>query len=109
MGSVLPLLMVVAFVVAWNAFFYKQSNGRIFSWLWSAFGTTAGSALFLIAGAIGYILNRHDRFVSHTPWAGHIIWSQIGIGVALAAIAAFCWRKGLQKLRHESRASLRHA
>jgi len=109
MGAVIPVFAVAAFVVAWHVFFYKQSGGRIFSWLWSAFGMTAGSALFLIAGAIGYTLDRHDRFVSHTPWAGHIIWSEIGVGLALAVIAAFCWRKGLQRLRQEPRDGLRHA
>jgi membrane protein implicated in regulation of membrane protease activity len=109
MDRVIPILLVAAFVVAWNVFFYKESGGRTWSWLWTAFGTTSGSILHLVAGTIGYTLDRHDRFVAHTPWAGHVIWSQIGIGLALALLAAYCWRKGLQRIRQQPRGSLRHA
>jgi hypothetical protein len=109
MGPVIAVLTVVAFVVAWHFFFYKQSGGRTVSWLWSAFGTTAGSVLYLVAGTIGYTLDRHDRFVAHTAWAGHIIWSEIGVGFALALLAAFFWRKGLQQIRREPPGRLHHA
>jgi hypothetical protein len=109
MERVLPLAMIVAFVVGWQVFFYKQSGGRILSWLWTAFGTTAAAVLYLVAGALGYILDRHDRFVAHSAWAGSVIWSEIGVGLLLALVAAFCWHRGLQKIRRESGANLRHA
>lgn len=109
MGPVIAILAIVAFVGAWEFLFYKQSGGRTLSWLWSAFGTTAASAMYLVAGAIGYTLNRHDRFITHTAWAGHVIWSEIGLGVALALVATFCWHKGLQRLRREPRSGLHHA
>ena len=109
MGPVIAVATVVAMVVAWHFFLYKQSGGRTLSWLWSAFGTTAASVLYLVAGAVGYTLDRHDRFVSHTAWAGHVIWSEIAVGVALALLAAVFWRKGLERIRRESTRSLRHA
>lgn len=109
MERVLPMLTIVAFVAAWHLFFYKQSGGRTWSWLWAAFGTTAAAALYLVAGAIGYILDRHDRFIADSAWAGSVIWSEIGVGLVLALVATFCWRRGLQKIRQEARGSLHHA
>jgi hypothetical protein len=109
MAPVIAVGTVVAFVVAWHFFLYKQSGGRTFSWLWSAFGTTAASVLYLVAGALGYTLDRHDRFVSHTAWAGHVIWSEIALGVVFALLAVLFWRKGLERIRRESPRSLRHA
>jgi hypothetical protein len=109
MDRVIPILTIVAFVAAWHIFFYKQSGGRTWSWLWAAFGTASGSALYLVAGTIGYTLDRHDRFVAHTALAGRVIWSEIGIGLAMAFLAVCFWRKGLQRIRREPKGSLRHA
>ena len=109
MGPVIAILPIVAFVLAWHFFFYKQSRGRTVSWLWTAFGTTAASLLYLVAGTIGYALDPHDRFVTHTAWAGHVIWPEITVGSALALLAAFAWHKGVQRIRLETRRSLYHA
>ena len=109
MARLIPILTIVALIAAWNFYLYKQSGGRTWSWLWMAFGTTSGSVLYLVAGTIGYTLDRHDRFVAHTPWTGRVIWSEIGTGLALALFAAYCWRKGLQRIRQEPGRNLRHA
>jgi hypothetical protein len=95
----LPVLLVLAFVVGWHWFFYRQSGGRTLSPLWIAFSSTAAAALYLIAGAIGYTLDRHDRFVAGTAWAGGVVWSEVGIGFVMALVAAFFWRKGLRSIR----------
>jgi len=105
MGAVIAVLTIVALVVAWHFFLYKQSDGRTLSWLWSAFGVTTASAISLVAGTIGYRLDSHDRFVARSAWAGHILWSEIGVGFAMALIATFLWRKGLQNIRQEARGS----
>ena len=105
MAPVIAVLTIVALVVAWHFFLYKQSGGRTLSWLWSAFGVTAASALYLVAGTIGYRLDSHDRFVAGTAWAGRVIWSEIGFGFAMALIATFLWRKGLQRIRREASAA----
>ena len=63
-----------------------------------AFSMTAASALYLVAGFIGYTLDRHDRFVAHSAWAGGVIWSQVVIGALLALVALYFWRRGLRRL-----------
>lgn len=99
MDRVIPLLMIVALIAAWNVFLYKRSDGRAWSPLWMAFSTTAAAALFLVAGTIGYTLSKHDRIVAHTAWAGGVIWWEIGVGFGAALLAVYFWRKGLQKIR----------
>ena len=64
-----------------------------------AFSMTAASALYLVAGFIGYTLDRHDRFVARTAWAGSVIWSEVAVGTAIALVAVFFWRKGLRAIR----------
>src|SRR5262245_19850757 len=97
MSSVAFALGVLAVIVGWNVFFYKQSGGRIWSPLWMAFGTTAAAALYLVAGTIGYILDRHDRFIAHTAWAGRVIWPEIATGL-LGVVGAYFWRRGLRSI-----------
>ncbi len=94
-----PVLTFVALLAAWNIFLYKRSGGRAWSPLWMAFSTTAAAVLFLVAGTIGYTLSRHDRFVADTAWAGGVIWWEIGVGLGAAILAAYFWRKGLQRIR----------
>jgi hypothetical protein len=99
MDGAIPVLVIIALVVGWNFFIYKQSGGRMWNPLWMAFSATAVAVLHVGAGAIGYTLNRHQRFVAHTPWTGHVIWSEIGIGLLAGLVAVYCWRQGLQRIR----------
>jgi hypothetical protein len=69
-----------------------------------AFSATAGAIIFVVAGLIGYTLNRHDRFVAGTPWADGVIWWQVLVGLALVPLAAFLWRIGLRSLGRAPRA-----
>jgi hypothetical protein len=64
-----------------------------------ALSATAAAVLFLSTGVAGYTLSRHDRFVAGTPWSPTVIWSQVLIGVACVAVAAYYWRVGLRDLR----------
>jgi hypothetical protein len=98
MDRLIPVLAIFALVVGWNAFIYKHSGGRMRP-LWIAFSTTAIAIVLMTAGLIGYTLDRHDRFVAHTAWTGHVIWSQIGVGLLFALAAAFFWRNALPRLR----------
>lgn len=97
MDRVVPLLVVAAIVLGWNAFIYKQSAGRMWNPLWIAFSLTALAALYVVAGAIGYTLDRHDRFVAHTAWTGEVIWSEIAVGSLAGLAALLFWRKGLKE------------
>ncbi len=99
MERAIPVLVIVALVVAWNVLVYKQSGGRMWNPLWLAFSITAVAIVYVVTGVIGYTLDRHDRFVAHTPWAGHVIWSEIVVGVLAGLVAVHFWRKGLQGLR----------
>jgi hypothetical protein len=60
--------------------------------------TTVGVA-FVVSGAAGYTLSRHDRFVAGTPWSPTVIWWQVAIGAALLAGAVWFWRAGLRELQ----------
>jgi hypothetical protein len=102
MDGVIPLLVLAALIVAWNVFVHKQSGGREWSPLWMAFSTTSGAVLFLVAGAIGYTLSRHDRFVAGTGWTGGVVWWEVGVGLLLALVASLFWRKGVQQIRRAS-------
>jgi hypothetical protein len=97
MDLVIPVLTIVAFLAAWHFWLYKRSGG--WNPLWMAFSATAAAVLFLITGVIGYTLSRHERFVAHAPWAGHVIWSQVLIGLLAGLVAVYFWRKGLQRMR----------
>ena len=102
MIGLLFVVGVIVVVLVWNAFIYKQSAGRGWSPLWMAFNSTAVAGLFLIAGLVGYTLDRHDRFVRHTAWTGQVIWSQVGVGLVAAVLAAYFWRQGLRLPAHRS-------
>ena len=67
--------------------------------IFNALSFTAASALFVVSGVCGYTLSRHDRFVAGTPWSTSVIWTQVVVGVALLAPAAWFWRRGLRDLR----------
>ena len=99
MDRVIPILTIVALVAAWHFFVYGQSHGRARSPLWMAFSATATAVVFLLAGTIGYTLNRHDRFVAQTAWTGGVIWWEVGVGLGAALLAVYFWRKGLQRIR----------
>ncbi len=96
MDGVIPLLVIVVLVGGWNLFLSKQSGGRVWSRMWMAFTATSAAILYVVAGAIGYTLSRHERFVAHTSWAGHVIWSEIGIGVVAGLLAIYFWRRALR-------------
>jgi hypothetical protein len=99
MDRVIVVLALVALLAVWNVFLYKRSGGRAWSPLWMAFSATAAAVLFLVAGTIGYTLSRHDRFVAHSAWRDGVIWWEIGVGFGTAFLAAYFWRKGLQRIR----------
>ena len=100
MAGVMVVVIVIAFVVAWNALIYARSGGRGWSPVWMAFNSTAAAALFLLAGFSGYTLSRHDRFLANTAWTGQVLWGQVSIGVVAALAAWFFWRVGLRQPLH---------
>src|SRR6185312_16789275 len=71
---VIPIVVIVAAVALWWWFLQVHSGGRARSPLWMAFSLTAASMLYLVAGFVGYTLDRHDRFVARTAWTGSVIW-----------------------------------
>jgi len=105
MDRILAVAAVVAFVVAWNVFWYRKSSRRLWSPLWMAFSATTMALLFLVSGSIGYSLSRHQRFVGQTQWTGGVIWWQVFVGLSAAAMALFLWRKGLTSVRRHNDAA----
>jgi len=93
MERLIPVLLVVAAVAAWYLFLYKSSNGRLWSPLWMAFSTTASAAVLIVAGLIGYSLDKRAAFFAGTSWSESVIWWQVGVGLALLPLAAYSWNK----------------
>lgn len=69
-----------------------------YSTLGYAFNFTLAAAGSLIAGLIGFHLDR-QRTPSGSRWSEHIIWWQIWMGLALTCVAVWFWRKGLREIR----------
>ena len=102
MAWLLTLVTIIALIAAWALFLDAQSEGRVWTPLWTAFSTTLVAVLFLVTGTVGYAFGKGDRLVSATRWTGEVIWWQIGVGVGSALIAAVLWRKGIKQLRAET-------
>jgi len=93
MEPIVAVLGILTVVGAGVWFQYRLSRGRMWSPLWLAFSATATSILFMVAGAIGYQLDRHARFIApHQPFSG-VIWWEVGVGLAVAVLAAIMWRR----------------
>src|SRR3954452_15261253 len=100
---VIPLLIIAALVIGWNLWTYKHAAGPVRRPLWTAFSASAAAVLYAGAGLIGYTLDRHDRFVAHTAWAGHVIWSEVAIGLLAAGVAVYFWRRAVIASRFQPR------
>ncbi len=97
MDRLVPILLVAGLLAAWWWGLPSVSGGRLWNPLRLAFGTTAAALLFLGAGALGYRLGRHERFVSGA-WSDSVIWWEVAVGLALVPVAAWFWRKGLRSM-----------
>jgi hypothetical protein len=102
MERVIPVLVVLAIGGTWYLFLYKSSNGRLWSPLWMAFGTTASAVVLIVAGVIGYALDRRAAFFAGTPWSDSVIWWQVAVGLALLPLAALSFRKATLQAKHSS-------
>ena len=69
--------------------------GRNTSPMTLAFSVTFVAALHVVSGLIGYRLNRG---YGHR-WSESVVWWQVWVGLAAAALAVYLWRKGLRDLR----------
>lgn len=99
LSSDLFLAAVIVVLIAWSWHFHVWSNSptarRSRSPLWLGFTTTAASALFLIAGIIGFNLSKRSRFFSGTAWTDGVIWWQVAVGLVLVPVAIYLLRRGV--------------
>jgi hypothetical protein len=109
MDEMLPFLFFVVPLVALVWFLHKRFGRRASHPLWPAFNATAGAAIFIVAGTVGYNLNAADAAAAGTPWSSTVIWWELGVGIALLPVARHYWRKGLRSLRLDSPGSVRTA
>jgi hypothetical protein len=96
--SLLPYLVVAAIIAAviaysWQFHFWSP---RSRSPLWLGFSATGMSALFLIAGLVGWDLSKHSRFVTGITRTGDVIWWQIAVGLAILPVAIYLLRRGVR-------------
>jgi hypothetical protein len=82
MEALLPHLFVgavIAVVIMWSWGFHFWSNSptarRSRSPLWLGFTATASSALFLVAGLIGFDLSKRSTFFAGAAWVDGVIWA----------------------------------
>jgi hypothetical protein len=105
METLLPYLFVgpvIVVVMAWWWHFHFLSNSptarRMRSPLWLGFTATSASALFLVAGFIGFSLNRRSRFFTGTAWTDGVIWWQVVVGLVLAPVAIYLLWRGVRDI-----------
>ena len=67
------------------------------------FSVAAFGLWFTVAGAIGWDLRHAHGFVPGRPWVDPPIWWQLGLGIALLAVAVFLARKVPYTPRRHSR------
>jgi hypothetical protein len=97
MGPVTAALTLVALVGAGLWFQHRLAKGREWSPLWLAFSSTFAAALCLISGSMGFRLDRRASFLAGSRWSDTVVWSEIAIGVAFAALAVFYWRRAIRE------------
>lgn len=102
MAWLVTLITIVALIAAWAVFLDAQSQGRVWTPLWTAFSTTLVAVLFLVSGTVGYAFGKSQHLLASTRWTGEVIWWQVGVGLGSALIAAVLWRKGIRQLRAEA-------
>ena len=95
-GSVMPFLIVVAGLAAFQWWINRVRGPRRQSPLWYAFTTTAVAAVFVISGSIGYKLQKGLPVFSDARWSDDVIWSQVGVGLAFVPVALFFWRRAIR-------------
>ena len=110
MDPLLASLFVGAVIVVliawwWRFHFWSNTPGarRSQSPLWLGFSTTAASALFLVAGIIGFELDKHRRFVTGTAWTNGVIWWEVVVGLVLAPLAIYFLRRGVSDIERSLR------
>ena len=99
LAPVITVVAIVAFLVGTQWMVYRLTNGRTWSAQWMAFSFTAGGALFLITGVIGYKLDKYTRFLDPKGWQDGVVWLQVAIGGAMLAVATVCWVIALRSYR----------
>ena len=94
---------VIVVLIGWSWLFHFWSNSpsarRSRSPLWLGFTATAGSALFLIAGIIGFDLSKRSRFFTGTAWTEGVIWRQVVVGLVLVPVAIYLLRRGVRDIK----------
>jgi hypothetical protein len=95
-GSALPFVIVVASLAAFQWWINRVRGPRAQSPLWYAFTTTAAAAVFLLSGLIGFGLQKGPPLFSDARWVDAVIWPQVWVGLACAAVAVVCWRRAIR-------------
>jgi hypothetical protein len=70
----------------------------------AGFTTCFAATLLVVAGLIGFNLDRHSSFVHGGPWSDDVIWWEVLTGLVLAPIAILLLRRGMRDLHEEVRA-----
>ena len=109
MEPLIAVLAMTALLAGGTWFQYRLSKGRMWHPLWLAFSTTSAAILFVVAGGVGYQLERRNALLAANRWAGEVIWWQVGLGAIFAAIAIVAWRIAIRHTDRELRERRRAA
>ena len=89
--AVAGILIVVAAAWLWGKWVARPPSPQAL-----AFTTTFAAALLLIAGSIGFGLQKGPALFSDGRWTGGVIWPQVWLGVAFLVAAVVCWRRAIR-------------
>jgi hypothetical protein len=75
----------------------RRGTSGYYTSLGYAFNFTFAAAMFLAAGLSGYHLTKSAAM----RWSDDVIWWEVLMGLPLACVAVYFWRKGLRDLRSD--------
>jgi succinate dehydrogenase hydrophobic anchor subunit len=87
------LLLTIALVVV--ASVWWRPKPRPFD---AAFGATAAALLFLVAGTIGFTIEKNNWSFITVTRSDAVVWWEIFYGLVALVFAVYFWRKGLRTL-----------
>jgi hypothetical protein len=64
-----------------------------------ALGLTALAFIFIVPALFGCDLHKSNQtFVGCAPWSDTVLWNRVAVGVPVALVAAYTWRRAIRSI-----------